>query len=318
MCSTVDDRNGKIGLRDQWGVGMYHQPWLLVQNRVRGKGGRELDKFRGVEPPVDDDFGSEAWIGSVTKMVNPVKDEPNYGCSEVILPDGTCKFLFEIIEENPQQILGHAHMEKNGTDLGMLVKYLDTSRSFSLQCHPTRSWAKEMWGSDYGKEESWYVLGTREDAEEPAHVLLGFKEGVTRELWEKYYFADDVKALESLCHKIPVQAGDMYFVECGCPHKVGAGCFMIEVQEPSDLTSMAFRIEEYARRVKWDRPYTREEEMLYDKRLLGTYIYEGYSYEENLRRRRVPPKIFRKGDSKLSFRPILLCEFRKIFDNFFH
>ena len=43
---------------------MYNQPWKLVQNRIRGAGGREIDKFRGITPPIDDETGSEAWIGS--------------------------------------------------------------------------------------------------------------------------------------------------------------------------------------------------------------------------------------------------------------
>ena len=67
---------------------MFNEPWRLVPNRIRGQGGREIDKFRGVYPPVDDESGSEAWIGSVTRVGNPPADKPNYGCSEVILPDG--------------------------------------------------------------------------------------------------------------------------------------------------------------------------------------------------------------------------------------
>ena len=44
-------------------MSIFHQPWELVPNHIRGKGGREIDKFRGVYPPVDYDAGSEAWIG---------------------------------------------------------------------------------------------------------------------------------------------------------------------------------------------------------------------------------------------------------------
>ncbi len=185
-------------------MSLFHQPWELVPNHIRGKGGREIDKFRGVEPAVDYDAGSEAWIGSVTHVGNPPADKPYYGCSEVTLPDGRRMYLFEAIALNPQEVLGEKHMEKNGTSLGMLIKYLDAQVQYGLQCHPTRAWAKKMWNSPYGKEESWYVIGTREDSSEPAYILLGFKEGVTREQWEKYYYADDLKALENLCHKIPV------------------------------------------------------------------------------------------------------------------
>ena len=71
-------------------MSMYNQPWHLVPNRIRGQGGREIDKFRGIEPPVDDASGSEAWIGSVTRVARPPQDKPNYGCSEVTLRGMTC------------------------------------------------------------------------------------------------------------------------------------------------------------------------------------------------------------------------------------
>lgn len=272
-------------------MNIYHQPWELVPNKIRGKGGREIDKFRGVEPAVDFDAGSEAWIGSVTHVGNPPKDKPYYGCSEVTLPDGRRMFLFEAIALNPQEILGDAHMQQNGTGLGMLIKYLDAQAQYGLQCHPTRQWAKKMWNSDYGKEESWYVIGTREDTQEPAYILLGFKEGVTRQDWEKYYYANDLQSLENLCHKIEVKVGEAYFVGGGCPHALGEGCFVIEVQEPADITLGA-------------RPYDSLPEQhrqgvsrqVYDERLLGSYIYDGCTQQQNLERWLAPRKVIRKGE----------------------
>ena len=274
-------------------MNMYNQPWRLVPNRIRGQGGREIDKFRGIEPPVDDASGSEAWIGSVTRVARPPQDKPNYGCSEVTLPDGRRCFLFEAIAENPEAALGKEHMRRNGTGLGMLIKFLDAQRQYGLQCHPTRPWAKQMWNSPYGKEESWYVIGTRDDTEEPAYILLGFKEGVTREEWEKHYFADDLKALEGLCHKIHVQVGETYFVGGGCPHALGEGCFVIEVQEPSDITLGARPLPE---RDRSGRPIDPEERRLYDERLLGAYVYDGCDEAENLRRWRAPRQRLREGD----------------------
>ena len=276
---------------------MFNEPWRLVPNRIRGDGGREIDKFRGVYPPVDDHTGSEAWIGSVTRVGDPPADKPNYGCSEVILPNGRRCFLFEAIEEHPEEILGPKHMAQNGTGLGMLIKYLDAQRQYGLQCHPTRPWAKKMWNSPYGKEESWYCIGTRDDTAEPAYILLGFKEGATREEWEKYYHEGNLKALENMCHKIEVHTGDTFFVEGGCPHALGEGCFVIEVQEPSDITLGALPLR--VNYEKWGRDtseITPEMEKLYDERLLGAYVYEGHSYEENLRLRKSPKKVFRQGD----------------------
>ena len=273
-------------------MNIYNQPWKLVQNKIRGRGGREIDKLRGVSPPVDYNGGSEAWIGSVTRVENPPADKPHYGCSEVILPDGRQMFLFEAIELSPGQVLGEKHIAQNGNGMGMLIKYLDAQHQYGLQCHPTREWAKKMWNSDYGKEESWYVIGVRDDTAEPAYILLGFKEGVSREEWEKHYRKDDIAALENLCHKIQVKTGEAYFVGGGVPHALGEGCFVVELQEPCDITLGAHTYEYIKER--WGGIST--DKQIYDERLLGSYIYDGCTFEENLRRWRIPRKIIRSGE----------------------
>ena len=269
-----------------------HRPWRLVQNHIRGRGGREIDLFRGMSPAEakDTTFGSEAWIGSVTRVVYPPEGQPDYGCSEVDLPDGRRVYLYQAIAENPAEILGETHMRRNGTGLGMLIKYLDAQRQYGLQCHPTRPWAKKMWNSDYGKEESWFVLGTRPDTEQPAYILLGFKEGVTREAFEEAYRRQDLPALENMCHRILVKPGDAFFVGGGCPHALGEGCFVIEVQEPSDITLGALPL------TRWKKDATAEEIALYDERLLGAYVYDGCDESENLRRWKIPRKTIRSGD----------------------
>ncbi|MCL2057571.1 MAG: class I mannose-6-phosphate isomerase [Oscillospiraceae bacterium] len=272
---------------------IYHQPWKLVPNRIRGMGGREIDKFRGVSPAVDDRTGSEAWIGSTTAVGRPPADNPNWGRSETVLPDGRRMYLFEAIHEAPQEIMGSRHLDVNGEGLGMLIKYLDAQRQYGLQCHPTRPFAKKMWDSDYGKEESWYVIGTRDDTEAPAYILLGFKEGVTREVWEKHYRNDDLAALENLCHRIEVKVGDAFMVGGGVPHALGEGCFVIEVQEPADITVGARSFEFMKTRFRGDPGV---DEATYDERLLGAYLYDGCSPEENLRRWLIPRKVVRSGD----------------------
>jgi mannose-6-phosphate isomerase len=230
---------------------------------------------------------------------NPPPGEPNRGCSEVFVPDGTGPrgqrmYLFEAIDLAPEELLGKQHLALHGKDsLGMLIKYLDAQKQYVLQAHPTRPWAKKMWGSDYGKEESWYVIGTRDDTPEPAYILLGFREGVTREQFEALYWKDDLSALEKLCHKIPVQAGETYFVGGGVPHALGEGCFVVEVQEPSDITVVPIP---FRRRYGAAKAPEGEDEGLYDERVLGAFIYEGCDGEENLRCRRIPPRLIRSGD----------------------
>lgn len=270
-------------------MSMYHEPWRLVPNHIRGQGGREIDRFRGIAPALDTSYGSEAWIGSVTRVEHPPAGHPDYGCSEVLLPDGRQMYLYRAIELAPDEILGLEHQARHGRSLGMLIKYLDAQRQYGLQCHPTRAWAKSMWGSPYGKEESWYVLSTRDDTSRPAYILLGFREGVTRQMWEERYYARDLAGLEALCHRIEVHPGETYFVGGGCPHALGEGCFVIEVQEPSDITLGALPVPEVAAAADPDAA------ALYDRRLLGAYVYSGCSREENFRRWRIPPQCFRQG-----------------------
>ena len=121
--------------------------------------------------------------------------------------------------------------------------------------------------------------------------FLGFKEGVTREVWEKYYYEDNLPALENLCHKIPVQVGEAYYLGGGLPHALGTGCLVIEVQETSDITLGTRPWSKLPEKWRENLP-----EDFYNERLLGSYIYDGCSYEENLKRWRSDKKIIRSGE----------------------
>lgn len=265
----------------------YQYPLRIVPNKIiRYPGGREIDRFRGVAP-ARDDGRPEAWVGSDTRTVDAAdKGDPNDGCSRCILPDGRAAYLFEVVQTYPEQMLGCFHRKKHGDRVGVLVKLLDAQEQLGLQTHPTRDYAKKFFSSEYGKEESWYVLGLREDSEEKPYVLLGFKEGVRREDFEKAYDAQDIEAMESYCHKIPVKVGDAFYIDAGAPHAIGCGCFMVEVQEPSDITVGARKLPEA----------NQAEQEKHKQRLLGCYRYQGRSFDENLKRFRIPSRSLRSGD----------------------
>ena len=181
----------------------------------------------------------------------------------------------------------------------MLIKLLDAKSQFLLQCHPTRSVAKEIWNSDYGKEESWYILATRSDVDEPPYIFLGFKEGITRKSWYKHYRACDLSAMESMCHKIPVKAGDAFFIGAGVPHALGKGCLAIEIQEPSDLTAVPISQEEllkYRRKANPQGVFIPEDNYLYERRMLNSFIYEGARIDEIYETTMSQSKILRQGD----------------------
>ncbi len=242
-------------------------PWTLVQNKiVRYPGGRELDRFRGIRPP-QDDGRPEAWVGSVTPVKNALEHgDPYEGCARCVLPDGRTPYLFEAIAEAPRAVLGDRHLAITGETLGVLVKLLDAQHQLILQCHPSRPYARERFDSPFGKTECWYIVSLRDDTEEAPYVLLGFREGVTRERFERLYDAGDIKAMEACCHKIHPKPGDMFFVDAGVPHAVGPGCFLVEVQEPSDITVGVRKLPEGT---------SPEEQAYHRARQLGAYQYGG-------------------------------------------
>lgn len=256
-----------------------------------------MDRFRGVDDPKDTPNGAEAWVGSMTRANGSTPDNPNLGCAEVILPDGTRKYLLDVVLENPVEVLGETHMQTYGSGLGMLIKMIDAKTPFLMQCHPTREQAAIDWNSKFGKEECWYVLGTRQDSDEQPYILLGFKEGITREIWEQAYRRGDAQALEALCHKVPVHPGECYLIPGGVPHALGAGCFVAEIQEPSDLTAVPFPqtyLLEYRRKANPLGVFVAEDEELYEHRMLNAFRYEGYAYDALLSRLKSRERVLRE------------------------
>ena len=80
----------------------------------------------------------------------------------------------------------------------------------------------------------------------------------------------------SCLHRIPVSAGDFVFVDGGMPHAIGGGCFMIELQEPSDLMVVAERVTPSGRRI----PDAKMHGGVGWEKMFEVYEYEGLTYEE--------------------------------------
>ena len=155
--------------------------------------------------------------------------------------------------------------------LPILVKLLDSDERLVIQAHPTVPCAKRLFNSPVGKTECWYFLpGTAPDA----CVYLGFKPGITREKWESAFKAQD--GLLDMLHRIPVAAGDFVFVDGGMPHAIGGGCFMIELQEPSDLMVVAERVTPSGRRI----PDAKMHGGVGWEKMFEVYEYEGLTCEE--------------------------------------
>lgn len=261
---------------------LYSRPVKLVPNRIYRSypGGREIEKFRG--NTAEDDLAPEAWVGSTTLTFNHDRfPGGKLGYAQAYIGDQMTAYLKDIIDLDPVSFLGKKHVSRFGSDISVLVKLLDTQKQLGLQCHPNRRIAKQYFNSDYGKVESWYILGLREDQEGKPYLLLGFKKGITRAKFQELFLKGDITGMENCCHKIYPRVGEMYYVAAGVPHALGPGCFAVEVQEPSDITVGARLIafEDEAKR------------QAFTERTMISYDYTGRNAQDNLKAFRVEPKV---------------------------
>lgn len=200
-------------------------PIFFEKNRVFRVylGGKLFSEFFGDDST--DGFYPEEWICSSTKALNEGSTDPYEGLSTV---RGTDIHFDELLEKERELMLGN----RNGLDV--LVKALDSAIRLPVQAHPDKAFSRENFNSEFGKAESWLVLGAREDA----CIYFGFKDGVTPEDFEKAVAQSetDKSAMEKLLNRIPVKPGDVYFIPAKAVHAIGYGCLILEVQEPTDFT----------------------------------------------------------------------------------
>ena len=254
------------------------------ENRVRREyaGGKNIDKFAGKEVCVGSKLPEE-WLASAVEAFNP-DFEPieNEGLS--ICENG--EFFKTVLEKNSEKILGKRLNEKYNGRFSMLVKLLDSAERLLIQCHPTVSFAKKEFNSDFGKTECWYFLDTQEDA----CVYLGFKEGITKEKWKFLFENQDREGMLACLHKFSVKPNELWFVDGGVPHAIGKGCFMIELQEPSDLTVLTERVN-----VKGDPVCeVKLHGGLGFEKMFDCFVYEGMS-EAQVRQRYYKKAVFEEN-----------------------
>lgn len=138
------------------------------------------------------------------------------------------KSLMQLIDEMPNEILGTKVYNQFGKQFPLLFKYLDAREDLSIQVHPNDALAKERHNS-FGKTEMWYV--TQADAD--ARIIVGFKENSSKEEYLKHL---EDKTLVSILDTVKAKAGDVFFLETGTVHAIGAGLVVAEIQQTSDIT----------------------------------------------------------------------------------
>lgn len=244
-------------------------------------GGAALDRWHGREG--ENGMFPEDWLASTTRASNPGREEIIEGLSCVISMEGE-PYLTDVIAQDPQGFFGRAHVRAFGAKAGFLVKLIDAGERLTIQVHPDKRYAKEILNSDYGKTESWYILGSNNPDIQPC-IYLGFKPGVTREIWKDIFDRQDIPAMLNCLHKIPVNAGECYFISAGVPHAIGEGCFLAEIQEPTDYTMRTELVTPAGLRIHENQCH---QGVGYEK-MLDCFHYDGASLEETVSRWRSEP-----------------------------
>lgn len=219
----------------------FNKPLKLISARAWRTyiGGSQIDAIHGNTDSIDSQFPEE-WIMSTVVARNSGREEfINEGLSFV---EGRGIALRDLISENPDKALGQKHHGKIGESTGVLVKIIDAGERLTIQSHPDKETAMRLFGSRFGKTECWHILGGRIINGEKPCIYMGFRPGVTREYWQKLFDDQNIPAMLDCLHRFEVKPGDTFIIHGGVPHAIGAGCLLIEIQEPTDYTVRTERI----------------------------------------------------------------------------
>lgn len=204
-------------------------PILLPSNQPPSRfyrGGQQIRSFRDGTSAENDNGPShepEDWVGSTTSCSG---SQP-LGLTR--LPDNG-PLLVDALKDNPDYWLGPEHVHAFGVDAKLLVKLLDAGQRLPVHAHPHDDWVMANLGEGqiHGKAEAWYILT-------PGEVFLGLQEDASVDELKQLTLSQDPSLLGRL-HRLQVQPGDAVYVPPGFLHAIGKGVFLVEVQEPADLS----------------------------------------------------------------------------------
>ncbi len=143
------------------------------------------------------------------------------------------KLLPDYIAENPSVLGSDCAAFEN---FPVLIKLIDAKDNLSVQVHPKNEYALRVEG-EYGKTEMWYIV----DCEPGASLLYGFKQEISKEEFQRRI--QDNTLLE-VTNRVEVHKGDVFFIQAGTLHAIGAGILIAEIQQNSNTT---YRIYDYGR-----------------------------------------------------------------------
>ena len=157
--------------------------------------------------------------------------------------------LTELIDKYNGLLVGERVYKKFGNTFPLLVKFIDSRQDLSVQVHPDDKLAMERHGC-LGKTEMWYVL----KADVGSKIYSGLNRSITPEEYESLATAEPVNGhspMQDVIATHEAHQGDLYFLPAGRLHAIGAGNFLVEIQETSDIT---YRVYDFGRKDAQGKP----------------------------------------------------------------
>jgi len=190
-------------------------------------GGEKIIPFKHLDTQIDN--VGESWeISGVKGHETLVADGPEKG-----------RRLNALVEEYREKLVGKENYERYGNEFPLLIKFIDACQNLSIQVHPTDEIARKQ-GKERGKTEMWYAL----ECSEGAKLYNGLRQQISAEQYAQMVENDTIT--EALA-RYDVRQGDVFFIPAGRIHAIGAGCFVLEIQQTSDVT---YRIYDFKRKDK--------------------------------------------------------------------
>lgn len=159
--------------------------------------------------------------------------------NESVVANGTDKgrTLSEMVRTYREELVGEVNYTRFGDKFPLLIKFIDAKQDLSIQVHPADDMAKKRHNS-FGKTEMWYVA----DADKGAKLRSGFSKQITSKEYKELVYNDTIT---DVLQEYEIQKGDVFFLPAGRVHSIGAGAFIAEIQQTSDIT---YRIYDFNRK----------------------------------------------------------------------
>ena len=233
-------------------------------------GGYQIAPFKGIytaQPNI-----GESW------EISGVPDHESIAVERGLVDDVDVGMnLTELIDKYKGLLVGQKVYKRFGNQFPLLVKFIDSRQDLSVQVHPDDKLAMERHGCA-GKTEMWYVI----KSDVGSKIYAGLSKSITREDYEQLATAEPVNdhsPMQDVLSTHEAHEGDLYFLPAGRLHAIGAGNFLAEIQQTSDIT---YRVYDFGRKDSHGNP--RELHIEQAKDAIDYNVYSEYrtSYDSTL------------------------------------